>query len=51
MAQQDEKIEEATPQEKKRIATHFLLSSPNGQFKDVLTGLLPSLQVLLASSS
>lgn len=37
--------EEATPEEKMRIATHFLMSSPPGQIKDVLADvrtLLPS---------
>ena len=31
--------EESTPEEKMRIATHFLMSSPPGQIKDVLAGL------------
>lgn len=34
-AQEEDEFEEATPEQKRDVARHFLLSSPNGQVKEV----------------
>ncbi len=47
----DDDVEQVTDEEKLQIAQHFLLSSPPGQFHEVLSGHLNSLPSFFLSLS